>query len=168
VSEASQRWISSKPEFNRHRDALILRHQELLNDGIQPDSRAYFRELDSEYDRLTGGANHRDNNNNGDRSVAGSSNGQRQFDGAPPSRGGNGGGSQGGTVNTLLGPVTVRTVNGQTFLTIPDHLRADFAEGAKVVGMSLPEYTMEQVNIARERQSGGTGGLIMEEGRTYR
>lgn len=165
VSQASQNWINSHKEFNRHRDALILKHQELVNDGLVPDSPRYFRELDVEYNRLVGDGGNQGGGQEVDRG--------RQFDGAPPSRGGgSGGGSdqsgRAGTVQTLLGPVGVRTTNGQTFLNIPAHLRPDFAEGAKVVGMSVEDYAMEQVNIARERAGGGTGGLISAEGQKYR
>lgn len=163
VSNSSQQWINSKPAFQRHKDALLLRHQELLNDGVVVESPRYFRELDQEYERLTNpGGDTRDNSD-----MNGNGGSRQAFNGAPPSRGGNTGTSA-NTVNTLLGPVGVSTRNGQTFLTIPPHLRADFDEGAKVVGMTTPEYAMDQVRIARERASGANGGLIMEEGRTYR
>ena len=161
VSQASQNWINSHREFNRHRDALILKHQELLNDGVQADSPRYFRELDTEYDRLTGGGQTQE------RDMGGSRHQQQQFDGAPPSRG-SGGGSQAGVVRTLLGDVHVRTVNGQTFIQIPQQLRADFDEGAKVNRTSTAEYALEHVKAARERQAGGTGGLITSEGKDYR
>ena len=163
VSNASQNWINSKPAFNKHRDALLLKHQELVNDGIVPESPRYFRELDTEYDRLA---------NNGQQHEGGTGEmnkgGQgRQFDGAPPSRGG-AGGSQGGTVRTLLGPISVRQVGGQTMIQIPQNLRESFNEGAKVNNMSVEEYAMEHVRIAREMDAGGNGGLISEEGKIYR
>lgn len=165
VSQASQNWITAHKEFNKHRDALILKHQELVNDGVTVDGPRYFRELDAEYDRLTAGGGDQGGQREMDRG--------RQFDGAPPSRGGGGSSGDGnsgrnGTVQTLLGPVGVRTTNGQTFLSIPAHLRADFAEGAKVVGMSVEEYAMDQVNIARDQAAGGTGGMITAEGRKFR
>lgn len=160
VSNRSQDWINSHPEFNRHRDALIKKHHELVNDGVQSDSPRYFRELDSEYDRLTG--------KGGDRAGGDTmSNSDRGFGGATPSRGG-GAGSNANTVQTLLGPVGVRTSNGQTLLQIPPHLRELFNAGAKDCGMSVSDYAYEQVQIARERQAGGTGSLIESEGRTYK
>lgn len=167
VSQRSQQWIAEHPEFNRHKDALILKHQELINDGVMADTPAYFRGLDAEYDRLTGGGQRDQHGGNRRTEMQQDRRQQQTFDGAPPSRG-NGGGSQSGTVKTLLGPVQVRSVNGQTLLQIPEHLRADFAEGAKVNRMSIEEYTMEQVKIARERDAGGNGGMIMNEGATYR
>lgn len=161
VSRASQDWINSHPEFSRHRDALVLKHQELVNDGVQVDSPRYFRELDTEYGRLTEGGQRQQN---GGRQVAD----RQQFDGAPPSRGGSGEGGQGHKVRTLLGDVYVRQVGEQRFIQIPQHIRADFDEGAKVVGMSVAEYADEQVKIAQERAAGGSGGLIQSEGNTYR
>jgi hypothetical protein len=166
VSTASQHWINSHKDFNSHKDALILKHQELINDGVVIESPRYFRELDAEYDRLTNNGQHAEGGAQRDM-VDNRRQQQQHFDGASPSRGG-AGGTQGNTVQTLMGPVSVRVVNGQTMLQIPAHLRADFDEGAKVVGMSTADYAMEQVKIARERAAGGTGGLVGEEGKTYR
>jgi hypothetical protein len=170
LSPAVQDWIARHKEFSKPgatRDSLLAKHQELINDGVQSESPRYFRELDAEYERLTAGSG------DGDGGHRDMDRGQgRQFDGAPPSRGGGGsagdGGRASGTVQTLLGPVGVRTSGGQTYLNIPAHLRADFAEGAKVTGMSVEEYAMDQVKIARERDAGGTGGLISQEGAKYR
>jgi hypothetical protein len=161
ISQASQNWINSHNQFNRHRDALLLKHQELLNDGIQADSPRYFRELDTEYDRLTGGGQQQE------RDMGGRVSKPQQFDGGTPSRG-SGGGSQGGTVRTMLGDVHVRTVNGQTLIQIPPEHRELFNTGAKDCGMSVADYAMEQVTIAREIAAGGTGGLITSEGKNYK
>lgn len=167
VSQATMNWVAAHKEFDRHRDALILKHKEILNDGVTVDSPRYFRELDVEYDRLTGGGGQQDMGS-GDRQHPR----QQHFDGAPPGRGNGGstggGSSQSGTVQTLLGPVNERRVNGQRFITIPAHLRPDFAEGAKVVGMSIEDYAADQIDIARERAGGGTGGLISGEGNKYK
>ena len=160
VSNRSQEWINSHPEFNRHRDALILKHQELVNDGVQADSPRYFRELDSEYDRLTGKGG---DLAGGDRGMS-----DRSFGGATPSRGSSSGGSSPNTVQTELGPVGVRVVKGQKLLSIPQHLREAFDEGAKVCGMTVSDYAYEQVRAAEEMKAGGSGGLIRSEGRTYR
>jgi hypothetical protein len=164
VSEASQEWIDSHPEFNRYAKQLIAKSNELIRAGVRVDGPKYFRELDAEYDRLMG-------DSGGQRDV--SQNRDRQFDGAPPSRtGGNGAGDNtgrgSGTVQTMLGPVGVRVSNGQTYLNIPAHLREDFAEGAKVTGLSIEEYAMEQVTIARDREAGRTGGLITAEGARFK
>ena len=160
VSNRSQDWINSHPEFNRHRDALILKHQELVNDGVQADSPRYFRELDSEYDRLTGKGG---DLAGGDRGMSS----DRGFGGATPSRGSGSGGSS-HTIDTLLGPVGYRVSNGQEFIAIPPHLRPRFEEGAKDCGMSLIAYTKDQIEIAKERRAGQTGGMIESEGRTYK
>ena len=158
ITPATQQWIDSHPEFSAKghvKDALILYHNQLLRDGLVAESPAYFRALDAEYDRITG-----------NRQEPPMSQNNRQFDGAPPSRGG---GTQGGrTVRTLLGPVGVTQRNGQTLISIPESVRADFEEGARVTQMSLADYALEQVRAAQEREQGGTGGLITTEGATYR
>lgn len=159
-SQATRQWIDAHPEFSRSnavKQALIAKHAELMDDGIQADSRAYFRALDEEYARLTSGGNRQENHMQ-----------REQFGGAPPSRGNGGNGGGGSTVQTLLGPVKVSQRNGQTLIEIPTHLRSDFDEGAKIARISTAEYALEQVKIARERASGETGGLITAEGATYR
>ncbi len=161
-SAATQQWISQHPEFSRNtavRDTLIAKHAELLEDGIRADSPAYFRELSAEYDRVTG-KGRQENDMSQDRGNS--------FSGAPPSRGNQATGGGGSTVQTLLGPVGVSTRNGQTFISIPPAIRQDFEEGAKVSRMTVAEYALEQVKIARERQAGDTGGLITTEGAVFR
>ena len=90
-----------------------------------------------------------------------------QFDGASPSRGGSGTANS-HTVQTMLGPVGVRQVNGEMLITIPSHIRELFNEGAKDCGMSVEAYAKDQIEIARERNAGGSGGLITSEGNIYK
>lgn len=163
ITPATQAWINAHPKFHEPatRDAMLAVHGQLLADGVTAESRAYFRALDTEYARLTasGDDTTMDNRGNGRATPASSS-------AAPPSRGSTGG--TGSEVRTLMGPVRVTERNGQVNITIPPHLRADFDEGAKLCGMTTGAYAYEQVQIARERMNGGNGGLITEEGRSFR
>ncbi len=163
VPARSQQWINAHPEFNTHRQALLAKHAELITDGVMVESPRYFRELDAEYDRLTGAGSRQQESRDMPTPPR-----QQQFDGGAPSRGNGTGGASGRTVNTLLGPVSVRRSNGQDIMSITPNLRPRFEEGAKDCGMKLDEYVWDQVQIAREREAGGTGGLILEEGRTFR
>lgn len=161
VPNRSQQWINTHPEFNTHKDALILRHQELLADGVTVESPMYFRLLEEEYGRLTGGGGKQQTRQ--EPAVR-----QQQFDGGAPSRGG-GSGASGRTIKTALGDIVVRRSNGQDFMSIPNpQHRAEMEEGAKVSRMPFDEYVWEQVKAHREMEAGGTGGMIVTEGRTYR
>ena len=98
---------------------------------------------------------------------------QRQaFDGAPPTRGTPSSGAGGNTVQTALGPVTViRGAGGKVSVKVPDHLRSDFEEGARICGMSLGDYIYDQFQCAQIAARGGDNGLRSaegREGRTYR
>lgn len=169
VSSAAQAWIGRHPRFNsdpHYRATLLAAHGAAVNDGLTPDSPAYFRELDRVAATLEG-------NDQGGSQVSDNSrpsgSGNQQFSGASPTRGGGGAGGNSSVVRTMLGDVTVtRRPGGKIGVQVPPHLKADFEEGAKISGMQLGDYIYEQVEIARERQGGGTGGLITEEGRTFR
>jgi len=145
--------------------AILAAHGRAVLDGISVDSTAYFRELDRAAAALEGNRGNRD----GDQRNGHMPNGNG-FNGAPPGRGDEGdrrGGS--GVVNTGLGPVTVgRNSRGEITVNVPKHLLPDFEEGAKITGMKLGDYIYDHVKIAQERAAGGTGGLTMREGETYR
>ena len=156
VSGAAAKWIAAHPRFNTDPDykgKLMAAHYDLLNDGVQPDSRAYFRELDRVAAELEG------------RKVEQPQ--QRpapdQFSGAPPAKG-SVAASGGNTIKTAFGPVTV-VGRGKdvTYRVRPEDL-PDFQEGAKINGMSLKQYVAEQIASVKSNYA----GLMTEEGRQYR
>lgn len=155
---SSQAWIDRHPRFNRDKvytKAIIRRHEDMLDDGIQVDSAAYFRGLDEEVAKLEGrqteDADMNDTDNRG------------FFSGAPPSGAQGGRGTGGGKVRqTPLGPVTVYTkTDGSKTVSVPPHLRADFEEFARINKMELGEYILDLAE-------GGDGDLITAEGAVYR
>ena len=166
ISAATQQWIDAHPRFNSdaaYRQKILDHHYEVVRDGTTPESPAYFRAMNSKAAELDGGGNtptQRTTNMADQR-------GNDRFDGARPSQG-SGSSSGGNTVQTGLGPVTVIKRGGQTHISIPVSVRADFEEGAKVCGMSLEKYALEQVKISQEQSNGGSAGSIFSEGRTYR
>ncbi len=162
-SPKTQAWINNHSEFNRHRDALIMKHQELVNDGVVQESDRYFRELHSEYERLTG-AGQRD----GGRGNRMASDRGQQFDVAPPSRGSQGAGSGGRVIKTDLGDIRVRGPSGRQTVEISPHHLPDFVEGAKVARMKIEDYVKEFIDADADQRAGGTGGLITSEGRIYK
>ena len=100
---------------------------------------------------------------------------------APSNRGGGGSLPSGWKqINTLLGPVNVQDTNGggmrfnfQGNEIVHEHME----EGAQVCypdayqkdpKQAVAMYTRDQVQIARERAAGGTGGLTLGDGATYR
>jgi len=177
VSAASMAWVNSHPEFNRHATALIERSNRIIAEGVVPDSPRYFRDLDAEYDRLTGAADDKPVQQRGQSMNDG--NGRQQFDGGTPSRGGGQSGG-GNTVKTLLGPVSVSKGSDGRIrsINIPSHLRELFDEGAKINGyfrdvggkrvLDTAGYALEQIEIAQERAAGGTGSLITAEGQIFK
>jgi hypothetical protein len=91
------------------------------------------------------------------------------FQGAPPSSAGGGNGAGRGAVQTALGTVHVsRTAGGVTQIHIPPQVKDDFVEGARICGMALGDYALEQVRIAQEQRAGGNASLILQEGKIYR
>jgi hypothetical protein len=159
IDSQSQAWIADHPRFEKdpaYRQAILDAHYQTIRDGVKASSPAYFRELDRVASMLDG------TTNQGDRDVSQQNSGGRQsFGGAPPSRNGNGGGG-GKTVNTALGPVTVYTKSdGRKSVSVPQHLKADFEEGAKVCNMPLGEYILDMAEHGQE-------GLITSEGTSYR
>jgi hypothetical protein len=165
VSQATQNWIARHPRFNSDRDykaTMLAVHADLITDGIQADSPAYFRALDAKAAELEGGRQEQRTTDMSDRQRG-------NFSGAPPNRGGGGGGSSGNVVQTPLGPVTVsRLGNGKMGVQVSDQHRQNFEDGARVCGMDLGAYIMDQVNISRTEAQGGNTGLIVEEGRRFR
>ena len=88
---------------------------------------------------------------------------------APSNRGGSGGGSRSGSVQTPGGTVSVVDLpNGRMRIDIPPHLRADWEEAASISNMKLTEYAYEQVKIGREIAAGGDGGWTKGDGATHR
>jgi len=174
-SPAAQAWIAQRPRFNAetsYRKVAEGAHETALQSGIIEGSPAYFRHLDEQLGQVFG-ADHINPKGGQQQRMDNPGQGRQTppAGGARPSGGNGSGGGGGGAseVHTLLGPVKVtRRAGGGVGLQIPPHLRADFEEGAKVAGMTLSNYTMEQVKIAQERQAGGSGGLVQTEGATYR
>lgn len=167
-SPQAQSWIDNHPRFNSdtsYKGTILRAHEQAVQDGIVEGSPAYFRELDrvaATMEQQNGGGNSRTEERGGTMPNG--------FQGAPPARGGSTGRGQGsGWEQTLLGPVQVsERADGKVQLKVPPELHADFVEGAKITGMDLGDYIYEQVQIARERRSGGTGSLTIQEGVTYR
>ncbi len=148
LSDAARAWINDHPQFNTdavYRGVATAAHEQAINDGMTADSPAYFRHINAAVARFekgreapqekpmsNGGARP---NGNGHTSSA-----------APSNRGGAGGGSRSGTVNTLLGPVSVSEMaNGKIRIDIPPNSRADWEEAASINQMTLGEYAYDQV-----------------------
>lgn len=167
VSQSAQSWIDRHPRFNSdpsYKATLMAVHYDVVKDGVAPDSPAYFRALDAKAAELDAGTTRERNAPMAEPAPTRAA----QFNGASPTRG-SGAPAAGGVVKTLLGPVTVgRRAGGKITVQVPPHLKADFEEGAKISGMSLGDYIYEQVRVAEEREAGGDGGLITDEGRTFR
>lgn len=162
----AQAWIDRHPRFKGergYRDAVLKAHADALEDGIQPNTPAYFRELDRVAQTLDGGDNGGDqmNGNGGQR--------RESFGGARPN--GGGGANSGGTrtVQTALGAVTVgRKADGTVTLRVDPGKTEDFREGASICQMDYGEYVYEQVKIAEEQAAGGSAGMNVSGERVYR
>lgn len=169
---AAQAWINRNPRFNSDpafKQAAIAAHAEALTDGILAESPAYFRHIEGKLAEQFG--QNQDGQQERQQQMQEPRTPQRrdQFNGAPPSRGSGEGASRANTVQTLLGPVTVnRRADGKIGIQIPQNLRENFEEGAKITGMTLAEYAYEQVQVAEERKAGGNGGMIESETQTWR
>jgi hypothetical protein len=171
---AAQAWINRNPRFNTDtafKQAALTAHAEAITDGIVAESPAYFRHIESrllEAGHEVSGAQPQERQQRMEEPRTPPRR-QEQFSGAPPSRGDGGGASRANTVQTLLGPVTVnRRADGKVGIQIPQNLRENFEEGAKITGMTLAEYAYEQVQVAEERKAGGNGGMIESETQTWR
>jgi hypothetical protein len=168
---AVQEWIARNPRFNTDnafKQAALAAHAEAVTDGIVAESPAYFRHIESrlaEQFGQDGQSQERQQRMEEPRTPQR----REQFSGAPPSRGDGNGASRANTVQTLLGPVTVnRLANGTIGIQIPQALRENFEEGARISEMTLAEYAHDQVKVAEERKSGGNGGMIESETQTWR
>lgn len=159
-------WIDAHPRFRsdaEYRAIALGAHNSAVQEGYLQNSPAYFRFIERTLARVFPEENteHREQRDNREMT--------QNFNGAPPSRGGSGGGTGGRTVNTLFGPVgVVRRSNGSMQITIPPERRDDWAEAARINNMSMKDYVAEHINIRSEMDAGGNGGLITTEGATYR
>lgn len=165
IDPRAQAWIDQHPRFKNdpgYRDAILASHAAATNDGIQPNSAAYFRELDRTAAALDGGGN------GGDQMDGNGGQRRENFSGA---RSGRGGGNSGGTrtVQTALGSVTVgRRSDGTVTLRVDPNKAEDFKEGASICQMDYGEYVYEQVKIAEEQALGGNAGMNSSGERVYR
>lgn len=168
ITPATQRWIDAHPKFKSDKgyNAVAMRaHDQALEDGIAPDSRAYFRALDEAVAKLDGDGGNRREDDMGDQNRGGR---RESSEGAPSSRGNGGHGGASRIVKTPLGSLNVtRRSDGKLAIQIPPALRATFEEGAKISKMDLGDYAYEQVKIAGELADGGNGGLITEDGQKW-
>lgn len=162
LSSAAQAWVDRNPRFNsdpQFRTHAMAAHQSAIDDGITTDSPAYFRFIDDSLKRAF--PDHGGERGRGDDMS-------ERFNGAPPNRGGSGGGS-GNTVKTPFGPVQVhRRANGTMGVRIPQDRMEDWNEAARICGMSLKDYVAEQIQIKQELDTGGNAGMITTEGATFR
>lgn len=170
LSDAARQWIADHPQFNSdsvYRGVATAAHEQALKDGMAVDSPSYFRHIEAavaRFEQRRDAPQEKPMNGNGARP-----NGNGHTSSAAPSnRGGGSGGSRSGTVNTLLGPVSVADLtNGRMRIDIPPAARADWEEAASINKMTLGEYAYEQVKIARELAAGGNAGWVRGDGVTH-
>jgi hypothetical protein len=165
----AQRWIDAHPQFNTDDDYkadALAAHQLALDKGIQANTPAYFDFLNARMEKLYG-ADHGHDGTRREATVTTDTNLTRQPRQSrtstaaprgdrddPGGRSGNVGAGRVGTVRTNLGPVEVTQVgaDGKPLqIAFRDPMvRAEFEKGASACNMSLPEYTLSQIEIAQQ------------------
>lgn len=155
----TQAWIDAHPQFltdPAFRAACAGADQLARARGLQVDTPEYFRYVERTIAREL----------NGERDTRQENRMDRGNSGAPPSRGsGNGPGTR--IVQTDIGHMRVTPgPNGKLSIAFPDaRERADFEEAARICGMKLTDYCLEQVKIDEDRRRGRPTGLVTGESR---
>lgn len=179
----AQRWLDEHPRFNtdrKYRGVAIDAHNEALRSGNKEGSPEYVDFIDNVMAQEFG-ADHGHEPEQQQEEVRQPMSETRQRQGTtavPPSRkGGNSGGWQ--TVRTPLGDLLVQERgNGTRGVKFPNpKVQSDFEEGAmldkrashspEAKHKALAEYVNDQIEIAREIESGGSGDLVRGDGRTF-
>lgn len=182
-SARDREWIAAHPRMETDKEYAATAadaDRGAKRKGFMPNTDAYYQYIDRAMDAAYG-AGHAGGGTNGGQQMP---NNREQGGGAGghagPSNRGGGGGQQGGwkSVVTGLGAVNVAEANGRMRISFPDpSVRENMEEGAKICypdawakdpAAALAEYTGEQIKIAREMEAGGSAGMIIGEGRSYR
>ena len=181
-SAEAQAWLDSHPAFNSdlaYRGVAIEAHNDALRFGLSEGSRAYVDHIDRIMEETYGEGHgqtaappRQPPRSQQDMSGRNGRAGDRTGSALPPSRGGGGGGGGWEKVSTILTPGTPLLVQnqggGKMTVKFSSHTQqADFQEGADACKMSLNDYVLDQISIAKEIASGGNGDLVVGEGQTF-
>ena len=166
----AQAWIDSHPAYLTdmvYRGAANEAHNTAIAAGLPEGSQAYVDHIDNLMEQHFGEGHGQSGRpvqpQRRDADVRNTS--------LPPSRGQGAGAGGYKRIQTILTkePLLVqeRAGNAMSVKFFSDEQRRDFQEGADACRMPLQEYVLDQINIAKERDAGGTGDLITTEGARY-
>jgi len=177
----AQQWLDEHPRFNtdrKYRGVAIDAHNEALREGHPEGSRSYVDYIEQVMTQEFGeGHGHDDGQDQGARPMN-NMRGRGASVAVPPSRG-SGASSGWKTMRTPLGDLLVQDrSDGTRGIKFPNaKVQSDFEEGAmldkrashspEAFRKALAEYANKHVEIAREIAAGGTGDLVIGDGRSF-
>lgn len=186
-STDAQRWLDEHPRFEtdrKYRGVAIDAHNEAIAKGNREGSREYVDYIDRVMTDEFGEGHGRDDNDGHQqepvrRSMPEPRNNRQGSTAVPPSRQSSQASGGYKTVRTPLGDLLVQDrSDGTRGIRFPNaKVQSDFEEGAMLdkrashspedFKKALAEYANEQVNIAHEIAAGGSGDLVVGDGRSF-
>ena len=179
VSQEAQRWIDDHPLFNTdedyHADAIAA-HTLAVNKGLDPNTRGYVEYIDQRMEKLYG-QDHGRMTKEPQRREAPIRQRSRQEpdqnDQSYASPRSNDRGGRGSSLEYKHGTGSIRLIErrdpstGKVREGVEGKVPAAWVDGAKVCGMDLEAYAVEQMKIQQEMRSGNLRGLAVNQSGVY-